>query len=76
MYFLRKWGNNKSECDRNTDFFFFFGGGGESEQNRKRTCYFKIGLDSEICPNTQFNMLKFITVSLEELSSATIKFDV
>ena len=36
----------------------------------------KIDLHSENCPNTEFNMSKFITISLEELSSATIKFDV
>ena len=49
----------------------------ENKNRAKReTSHFKINLLSEISPNTEFNMLKFITTSLKVLGSATIKFDV
>ena len=53
-------------------------GGSErkQEQSQAATCHFKIDFSIEICPNTEFYMLKFVTVSLEELSSAAVKFDV
>ena len=54
----------------------FDGGGNENRNRAKERFVTEIDLHSKICPNTEFNMLKFITISLKELSSATIKFDV
>ena len=46
----------------------------ENKNRAKRdTSHFKIHLLTEISPNTEFNMLKFITTYLNALGSARIK---
>ena len=48
----------------------------KTETELRSDCHCKTDLCSEIYPNTEFNMLRFITTFLGVLDSARIKFDV